>query len=281
MMEETDRENAAAEADARDAWNHSTRDEFYRYYAAESLSEATMRRFLGVRDAVLKLRGDDGADVSLDVVDIGCGAGASSLIWAELGHRVRGLDINEALVELARQRAREAGCEARFDVASATDIPWEDESADVCVVPELLEHVADWEGCLDEVARILRPKGILYLSTSSKLCPRQHEFNLPLYSWYPAPLKHRFERLAVTTRPALANYATYPAVNWFSFSGLRAALAARGFREFHDRFDSAALRDGGALRRGVLAAIRMSPVTRWLGYVATEGTIIIAVKGDG
>ena len=49
----------------------------------------------------------------------------------------------------------------------------------------------------------------MYISTTSKLCPIQEEFNLPWYSWYPAPLKRYFERRAVTDWPAIANYAKY------------------------------------------------------------------------
>jgi len=108
---------------------------------------------------------------------------------------------------------------------------------DVYVVPELLEHVVDWEGVLNEAARILRPNGVLFLSTTNALCPVQNEFNLPLYAWYPAFMKRHYERLAVTTRPEVANYAKYPAVNWFTFYSLRSALRARGFNRFLDRLD--------------------------------------------
>ncbi len=62
----------------------------------------------------------------------------------------------------------------------------------------------------------MRPGGVLYLTTTSCLCPSQMEFRLPLYSWYPGFLKRRYERLAKTTRPELANFAIYPAVHWFS-----------------------------------------------------------------
>ena len=153
----------------------------------------------------------------LRVADIGCGAGTQSLLWAELGHSVFGLDVNAPLVEVAQRRAAERGLPVDFRVGTATALPLEDSSVDVCLLPELLEHVPDWEACLREAARSLDVGGLLYVSTTNVLCPVQSEFNLPLYSWYPSFVKRRYERLAVTTRPAIANYAKYPAVNWFTF----------------------------------------------------------------
>jgi SAM-dependent methyltransferase len=143
-------------------------------------------------------------------------------------------------------------------------------------MPELLEHVVDWQSCLKECDRVLRPNGLLYLSTSNKLCPSQQEFDLPLYSWYPGFLKRRYERLAVTTRPELVNHATYPAVNWFSFYSLRTYLRNLGF-DCMDRFDAAALHRSGVVKP-VLAAIRHIPLLRFFGHVATPYTVLIAIK---
>jgi 2-polyprenyl-6-hydroxyphenyl methylase/3-demethylubiquinone-9 3-methyltransferase len=135
----------------------------------------------------------------LTVADIGCGAGTLSMLWAEHGHRVFGIDINAQLIKLATERSRESDIKIDFQLGTATDLPWSDESMDVCLVPELLEHVQDWERCLDEFARVIKPGGVLFLTTTNKLCPRQQEFNLLMYSWYPAFIKRYFEKLAVST----------------------------------------------------------------------------------
>jgi 2-polyprenyl-6-hydroxyphenyl methylase/3-demethylubiquinone-9 3-methyltransferase len=150
---------------------------------------------------------------------------------------------------------------------------------DVCLLLELLEHVADWERCLSECARVIRRGGILLLTTTNSLCPLQQEFKLPLYSWYPKPLKKHFERLAVTTWPAVANYAKYPAVNWFSFYGLRDRLEPYGFECF-DRFDIMDLSSKGVMGKCVVSGIQRFSVARWLAHVATPGTIILGVKGS-
>ncbi len=259
------------------SWDHSTDERFFEYYARESESEEAVGRFQRVRDAVLRqMRVAPGAQV-LDVADIGCGAGMQSMVWASVGHRVHALDVNERLVQLGRDRAAQAGQTIDFRVGSATSLPWADTSMDVCIALELIEHVADWESCVDEFTRVLRPGGALFMTTTNHLCPWQEEFNLPLYSWYPAFAKRHYERLSVTTRPALANFARYPAVNWFTFYQLRNYLAGRGFRSF-DRFDIMDVSGMGTGARSLIGAIRAVPLLRFLAQVGTAGTRILAVK---
>ena len=259
------------------SWDHTTHQDFYEYYADESQSEATRQRFLGIRAAVLRVAVQARMDAPFDVADIGCGAGTQSRLWAECGHRVFGVDVNEPLIRLAKKRAAEQGVDVTFEVGTATALPWANQTMDVCLVPELLEHVADWQSCVNEAARVLRPGGLLYISTTNVLCPKQQEFNLPLYSWYPSPLKRYCERLAVTTRPAIAGYAKYPAVHWFSFYGLRNFLAPLGFRCL-DRFDLIDTAGKGRLAQFIVRLLRGSPLLRFLGHMATPSTYLVAVK---
>jgi ubiquinone/menaquinone biosynthesis C-methylase UbiE len=263
------------------AWDYTSNQEFYTYYAEASQSPEALQRFRSIRDCVLRVASRNGFDGRLlEVADIGCGAGTQSFVWSELFHRVHALDVNQPLLDLARERAERQGYTIDFRLGSATELPWDKESMDVCLLIELLEHVPQWERCLDECARVLRPNGILYLTTSNKLCPVQKEFNLPLYSWYPAPLKRHFERLSMTRRPDLANYAKYPAVNWFSFYELRAELSKRGFDSL-DRFDVMDFPNKQAWIRVVVHCMRAVPPLRWLGHVATPGTLVLAVRRSG
>src|SRR6478672_1090290 len=239
---------------AETPWDHSTHTEFFDYYARQSQTAEAEQRFRGVRDAILRVTGSTRGDRRrLDMIDVGCNTGAQCIMWAELGHAAHGVDVNEALLTLGRGRAAAAGLDVEFAVGSATDLPWPDASADVVIALELLEHVAPWMRCLDEFVRVLRPGGVLFVTTTNVLCPYQSEYNLPLYSWYPAPLKRHYEKLASTTRPALANYAKYPAVNWFTYYGLRRILASQGFRCL-DRFDIMDPDGKSGLSKAVLGA---------------------------
>ena len=262
--------------------DHSSDPRFVEYYAKRSVSLETDTRFRTVRDKAVALWAAVSGEPArrLTIADIGCGAGASSRGWAELGHQVYGLDVNAPLIEIARERASAAGIDARFEVGTATNLPWADASMDICTLPELLEHVEDWEHVLDEAVRVLKPGGVLYLSTTNVLCPVQQEFTLPGYSWYPAALKRRFVRLARTTRPAIANFATYPAVNWFSYYGLSRFLGARGL-VCRDRFDMMNREALGPLARLALRVVLAFPPARFAAHVATPSLPLFAVKSAG
>ncbi len=258
--------------------DHSSDSRFRVYYEERSASAPVLRHFVRLRDKVLALRARQSRSTDLlRVLDIGCNAGTHALVWAEQGHSVTGLDVNEPLLGVARERAQSAGLAVQFDLGTATKLPYEDGSMDVCMMLELLEHVQDWESCIREAVRVLAPGGVLYMSTTNALCPKQQEFNLPLYSWYPHPLKKHFERLAVTTRPDLANYTRYPAVNWFTYAGLQRYLSQKSMDCF-DRFDLIETAGYGWASRHAIAALRGLPLLRWLGHVLTPGTSVMAFK---
>ena len=87
------------------------------------------------------------------VLDIGCRYGALTRAYLE-GNQVLGIDVDEwALREAAR-----LGIETQWADAEE-GLPFEDESFDVVVAGELLEHVRDPAELVGEVRRVLRPGG--------------------------------------------------------------------------------------------------------------------------
>jgi 2-polyprenyl-6-hydroxyphenyl methylase/3-demethylubiquinone-9 3-methyltransferase len=261
--------------------DHTSDPNFLAFYERKSASPQLRAHFLRIRDKAREmLAAQMPGQQQYKVLDIGCNAGTQARVWAELGHDVYGLDVNGPLLEVARARALAAGVDIQFDLGTATALPYADESMDVCIMLELLEHVQDWESCVKEAVRVVRPGGLLYLSTTNALCPKQQEYYLPMYSWYPAPLKRYYERLAVTTRPELVNHARYPAVHWFTYYELRDYLAAMGMRSL-DRFDLIDTRGQGAVVKAAMWALRAIPPLRFVGHVLTNGTAVMAVKDPG
>lgn len=253
-----------------------TDENFVRYYEDKSVSPALVAHFRRLRQLMLAILGDRHTSEKLAVLDIGCNAGSFSLVWAEAGCQVSGIDINDDLVRIARERATEAQVAVDYRVGSAVALPWTDATFDVIVMPELLEHVADWRSCLAEATRVLRRGGLLMVSTTNRLCPLQEEFTLPAYSWYPGWLKKICLEKALTSHRQWVNFAAYPAVTWFDPYWLGRELRALGLDPM-DRFDIFARYEPSLAKNWVGRLARLRPL-RFLGHVMTPGTRIIARK---
>lgn len=87
------------------------------------------------------------------VLDLGCRYGALTRAYLE-GNDVVGLDIDRDALE----EAAKLGIETRWADAEEP-LPFEDESFDVVVAGELLEHMREPETVVDEVRRVLRGGG--------------------------------------------------------------------------------------------------------------------------
>jgi SAM-dependent methyltransferase len=97
------------------------------------------------------------------VLDAGCGVGYGTAYLARAARRVVGVDVFEDAIVYARTRYAEADVE--FLVADVLDLPFGADSFDTACSFEILEHVADAERFVAELARVLRPGGMLVLST--------------------------------------------------------------------------------------------------------------------
>lgn len=91
------------------------------------------------------------------LVDVGCGGG----LLAPYVHGYRHVGID--LMASGLGRARRNGVTPV--VADASQLPLRPEAADVVVAGEIFEHVVDLDGVVSEVARILRPGGIVVFDT--------------------------------------------------------------------------------------------------------------------
>ena len=96
-----------------------------------------------------------------DVLDLGCGTGSLSLLAAEQGHRVTGVDLSPAMVDLAR--AKLAGRDAVFLLGDAAAPPVGEQRYDVVLVRHVLWALPDPARVLRHWRGLLRPGGRLVL----------------------------------------------------------------------------------------------------------------------
>jgi SAM-dependent methyltransferase len=102
-----------------------------------------------------------------DVIDLGSGEGYGSALLAESANSVVGVDTDAA--SIAHARSHYARSNLRFLQASAIDIPeLAEASFDVAVCFEMIEHISQHDELLINVKRLLRPDGLLVISSPDR-----------------------------------------------------------------------------------------------------------------
>lgn len=98
-----------------------------------------------------------------DVLDAGCGVGYGSAILAAAGARsIVGVDAFAAAVLAAREQDRHGGT---FLLGDLRELPLDDDSVDLVTCFEVIEHLVEQDQAVAELRRVLRPGGIVLLST--------------------------------------------------------------------------------------------------------------------
>ncbi|MDO3637960.1 class I SAM-dependent methyltransferase [Mycolicibacterium arseniciresistens] len=96
-----------------------------------------------------------------EVLEIGCGRGVGAEVILDRLHarRVTAFDLDDTMVELARKRLHDRP--VTLSVGDACDIHQPASSHDTVVDFGIIHHVPHWQQAIAEIARVLRPGGLL------------------------------------------------------------------------------------------------------------------------
>lgn len=154
----TPRYEALLESARADWWDSRNFDKWKSHYLSEHERGRSIVSLLRERVPRISIQG-------MRVLDVGCGDAGVAIAFAEAGAQAYGIEPFEPSVARGQVRAEEHGVAVDLRVGVGERLPYEDASFDVVLLDNVLEHVEDRERTLDEVRRVLRPQGILYLVT--------------------------------------------------------------------------------------------------------------------
>lgn len=95
------------------------------------------------------------------ILDLGCGTGLYFDIFKNYTNNIYGIDASQQSVSLCKKKGY-----LHVELADATLLPFPDEFFDFVFTSEVLEHVENYVKMLKEINRVLKPKGVLLLTTT-------------------------------------------------------------------------------------------------------------------
>lgn len=141
-----------------------------------------------------------------DVLDAGCGTGyGAEILQAAGAASVTAVDISAEAAEVTASRV--AGLEAVIR-ADLRDLPLADDSFDLVVCWEVIEHIDEGARAIAELRRVLRPEGVLLVSSPNPdVYPSGNEHHVHEY---------RATELAAMLEERFSNFSTYRQHAWLA-----------------------------------------------------------------
>lgn len=150
----------------------------------QGLPQSSVERFTGVSNVSVFAEIPDGSLV----LDLGCGGGTDSLIAAGKtgpAGRVYGVDFSPSMLAHARAGAMEAGASnLEFHESEGQRLPFDDGTFDVALVNGIFNLNPNRSELFRELARVIRPGGVLYGAEIILRDPMDDEERTGLASWF-------------------------------------------------------------------------------------------------
>lgn len=170
------------------------------------------------------------------VLDIGCGPGTISEDLLGISEKVWGIDISENMIKIARKRFNEIkpNSKIHFAVGDAEKLDFPENFFDVVFCLGVLRYLDSWEKGLQEIYRVLKPKGIVVFTFYYRFSPHwvsMYFFYRPLL-----PIISILKRRSL--RDLIIKYKAEPLP--FSYKKFRKVFANIGFTHLktqHSGFD--------------------------------------------
>ena len=137
---------------------------------------------------------------NLEILEIGCGTGSSSITLAEQGAKVLGIDVHPESLEVARLRSKIYNLNIDFLELSAVDIDSLEKKFDSVILYATLEHLTHEERLvtLDRCKNVLKKGGyLIIIEAPNRLWYfDSHTAELPFFQWLPDDLAYKYSKFS-------------------------------------------------------------------------------------
>ncbi len=134
------------------------------YDFTRAISEESLKK---VFQTFMAVNNSDGTISNL--LEIGCGTGRISKIFAINNFKVTGVDISENMIQIAIQKAKNEHWQFTGVVADARSLPFKDNEFDLVFVVHVLELVKDWKKVIKEAVRCSKTKRFVVIDVERVL----------------------------------------------------------------------------------------------------------------
>lgn len=101
------------------------------------------------------------------VLDLGCGGGyIARELFSKTNAQIYGIDSSKEAIHIAVEKSKKTTI--KFKHADVRKIPFPDDFADVVLCIGVIEHVMDYENCINEIKRVLKNDGMVYVVSSNR-----------------------------------------------------------------------------------------------------------------
>lgn len=105
----------------------------------------------------------------LKILDVGCGGGLISMPLAQMGADVTAIDANESNIKAAGDYAKDNKIDIQLQHITAEELlPKANQSFDVVVSLEVIEHVANPKDFIQNLTKLVKPGGMVVISTINR-----------------------------------------------------------------------------------------------------------------
>lgn len=137
-----------------------TEDQIYRKYVKNAWMNHVTQHYDGERKDYIPSNGK--------CLDVGCGCGKQLFHWLCRGYDAYEIDCCKWKMEFCLQKIKDFSFpetwKDHFIFGKGEELPFKDNEFDAVASWQVLEHVDDWKTCIQEMLRVTKPGGVLFIN---------------------------------------------------------------------------------------------------------------------